>query len=351
MRYLDSQKLTEFVGKTLQAAGLNSTDAGICADNLTYASLRGLDGHGVLRLGHYLGRLALGSTKADAHPTFERKAPSLGLVDGHHAMGQVSAWVAMHEAIKLAQDQGIGLVLLKNGGHFGAAGYYGCLAAGQGMQATIIANGDKIVVPFGGSQAFFGSNPLAFVFPTAGEHPVAVDMATSGIPYGKVVTAKKEGKKIPDTWGVDAEGKPTEDPAALKALYPMAGHKGYSMALAIEAMTSLVLEAPYGPDIPAMYGDEDKPRLLSQAFLVIDVARFLPLEAYQKRFQEMADRLHNMAPAQGFSGVLLPGEPETLTWEKRKKEGIPIEEGLWKELDEIACRFHHKEALDLCLKK
>lgn len=350
LRYLDHNRLTEFVELSLQAGGLSPEDARVCADNLIYASLRGLDGHGVLRLGHYLGRLAVGSTDANARPSFERKGPALGVVNGNHAMGQVSALFAIQAAISLAAEQGIGFVLLRNGGHFGAAGYFGSLAARQGMSAMIASNGDSIVVPFGGRTPFFGSNPLAFVFPTLGAHPVTVDMATSAIPYGKVVTAKQEGKTIPLDWGVDAQGDPTDDPANVKALYPMAAHKGYGIGLAIEAMTSLLLDSPYGPDIPAMYGDEHKPRLLSQLFMVMNTRAFLRLDEYQQRFSEMANRLHSVHPAKGFRSVLLPGEPEALTFENRSRNGIPIEDGLWNELRDLAVRHSILESLERCRK-
>jgi len=330
--------LRPFTNEMLTRAGLTIDHAAICADNLLYANLRGIDGHGVVRLPHYLDRLTRGSTRPDAQPAFTQLAPAVGLVDARHGMGQVAGHLAMCEAQRLAKETGLAWVSVKNSGHFGAAGFYGQEAAHAGFATVVLANTDRIVVPFGGRQAFFGSNPIAFILPGPKE-PVTIDMATSAIPYGKVVLAKTEGCKIPEDWGVDANGNPTTDPGAVTALHHMAGPKGYGIAFVIELLTSLLTGGPFGPHIPAMYGQEDEPRCLSHTFLVLDTQRFLPLADYHARVDQVREELHAVPPAAGFDQVLMPGEPEQQTAARRSQEGIPLDAGNLRELDAWAARL------------
>ena len=326
MTRIPADQLETVVSALFQAAGLNSECATVCAENLVYANLRGIDGHGVVRVPHYLDRLQRGSTRADAVPRFEHVAPTLGLLDANHGMGQVAGTAAMARAVPIAAEFGTAFVAVRNSGHFGAAGYYGQQAARDGFATLIFANTDQIVAPFGGRKTFFGSNPIACIFPGPGE-PVTIDLATSAIPYGKVVLAKTEGRSIPPDWGLDAEGHPTTDPAAVVALHHMAGPKGFALAMVIELLTSLITGGPYGPDIPAMYGAEDQQRLLSHAFLVIHLERFLPMSNYRERVAEMVERLHAVPPAEGFKTVLAPGEPEQQTRAERLANGIPLDTG------------------------
>lgn len=332
------ETLRHFAIELFNRAALPPNHASICADNLLYANLRGIDGHGVLRLPHYLNRIERRSTLPDVEPDFTQLAPAVGLVDARHGMGQVAGHYAMREARRLAQETGLAWVSVKNSGHFGAAGFYGQEAARAGFATVVLANTDKIVVPFGGRQAFFGSNPIAFILPGPGE-PVTVDMATSAIPYGKVVLAKTEDRTVPDDWGVDADGNPTTDPGAVAALHHMAGPKGYGLAFVIELLTSLLTGGPFGPHIPAMYGQEDEQRCLSHTFLVLDTQRFLPLADYEARVDQMRQELHAMPPATGFEQVLMPGEPEQRTAARRSKEGIPLDAGNLRELDAWAAKL------------
>lgn len=318
------ETLKERTIQGLVEVGMRQPDAATVADNLIYANLRGIDGHGVVRLGHYLDRMRRGSTRPDAEPEYESLGTAVGMVDAKHGMGQVAGAFAAKKCQELARANGIGLVTVKNSGHFGAAGFYGQEAAEAGLITMVFANTDKIVVPFGGRFPFFGSNPIAFVFPGA-DHPVTVDMATSAIPYGKVVVAQQEGREIPETWGLDAEGNATTDPSKVAALHPMAGPKGYGLAFAIELLCSGLTGGPFGPDIPAMYGDEDKERCLSHTFIMIDTEKLGGAEAFKSHSGGMMDRLRAGAPAEGFTSVMAPGDPERRIFEDRSANGIPVD--------------------------
>lgn len=348
-RSLDPIGLLNFEKALFQACGMSGRDAHTCADNLLYADLRGIDGHGVIRMSHYVGRLRRGSIAARVEPRFSPLGAAVGLLDGGHAMGQVTGRAAIDHAIALARGAGTGVVVVKNGGHFGAAGYYGTVAAEQGLIAAVFANTDSILAPFGARVPFFGSNPISFAFPSP-SGAACVDMATTAVPYGKVVAAKVAGEKIPSHWGLDGSGSPTEDPARVRALHPMAGPKGSGLAWAIESLTALLARMPYGPDIPAMYGDPGQPRQLSQLFWVLDPERFLARSEFASRMDEMTTRLRDLPPAAGFANVCAPGDPEAATLDRRSRDGIPVSDALYGELAALANAAELGAALERAVK-
>jgi len=204
----------------------------------------------------------------------------------------------------------------------------------QGFAAMLTTATDAFLVPHGGSRPFFGTNPLSVGFP-APSTPLILDMATTSIPWGKLALAQKEGRKVPPDWGVDEHGKPCEDPSLIRGLHPIAGPKGSGLAMVVDVLSNLFSGMAFGPHIVKMYGDMESPRGLGHFLSVWDIERFVPLDEFRRRMGEMIDELHRLPPAAGFERVLYPGEVEFFTREKREREGIPIEPGLYAELLEL----------------
>ena len=265
--------LKTFVVAVLHAVGVPRKDGTIVADCLLTANLSGVDSHGVVRLAHYVRRLTNGSIEPRPDIRFERKSAALGYLDGGHGLGHVVGHRAALEAIELAAEAGTGAVSVGNSSHFGMAGYYALRLASQGYIGLCMTPTDPFLVPYGGSEPFFGTNAISLGFPAEGA-PVVVDMATTTIPYGKVALAAVEGSAIPDNWGVDAQGHPTTDPDRVVGLYPAGGPKGSGLAMAIDIFGSLLAGMPWGPHIARMYGDLDSPRRLGHFFAAWDVRRF-----------------------------------------------------------------------------
>jgi ureidoglycolate dehydrogenase (NAD+) len=327
--------LRRYVADVLQTQDVSVEDAAVVADCLVHANLSGVDSHGVVRLPHYVRRLRNGTIQARPTIMFEQRAPAMGVLDGGDGLGHVVTWRACREAAALARSAGVGMVSVRHSSHFGMTGYYAYHLAKQGLASQVMTDTDAFLIPFGGRQAFFGTNPICMGWPTPREIPVILDMATTSVPYGKVALAQAEGRAIPPDWGLDAAGNPTTDPHAVAGLHPIAGPKGSGLAMMIGMYSSLLAGAPWGPHINAMYGQMDAPRGLAHFVMAFDVARLTPLDEFQAELGRMLDELTAVPPAAGYDRVYYPGEIEGLRRAQRARDGVPIEAGLWAELAEL----------------
>ena len=310
------QKLESFSAACLEKLGLRAADARLVAQTLVAANLRGVDSHGVVRLPHYATRLRNGTVKARPNISVRRTAPSAALVEGDAGMGQLVAARAMHEAISIARETGLGAAVARNSSHCGACAWFVEMALKEGMIGIALTHTDSIMVPPGMKRIFLGSNPIAFGAP--GEHePVIIDMSTTHVAWGKILVARQEGKPIPADWGVDKEGKPTTDPNAVVGLAPTGAHKGYALAMMVEILCAQLAGVPFGRHVTKMYGELDKPRNLGHFMLALEVKRFTDHTSFLTQIDLFLQEIRG-------EGALAPGDPERLTAERRRREGIPL---------------------------
>jgi ureidoglycolate dehydrogenase (NAD+) len=335
---LHNRELFDFVKLILNRAGIPDDDAKVTADVLLSANLCGIDSHGVVRLSHYLRRIKNGTIKKRPHVRHERKTPGLAVVDGDDGLGHVVTARATNFAMELCREAGTASVVVKNSSHFGMTGYYVRMMTQRGFAGMVMTHTDSFLIPYGGRKPFLGTNPVAIGFPTGGV-PLVLDMSTTSIPYGKVVIAKKEGRSIPKDWGFDENGEPTTDPFKIAGLHPVAGYKGSGLAMVIDIFCSLFSGMAFGPHINRMYVDLDSPRKLGHFIVAWDIERVLVIENFQDRIQQMIDELRSIPPAAGFERVFYPGEIEGITRNTRVREGIPVEDGLYRELCELGKEF------------
>ena len=258
---VDAKQLDVFIRQILSAAGLCEAHARIVADSITTAELTGFHSHGVIRVPHYIKRLRIGSLNGKPAIRVVQQKGNTAVVDGDHGMGHAVAFFAMQEAIKLAEN-GVGFVGVKKSSHFGIAGYTAIQAVKEDMIGIVISHTDASVIPYGGRKPAVGTNPLAVAVPTDREYPILLDMATSAASLGKILVAKDKGEQIPPDWAVDEEGSPTTDPLKVKYLMPMAGPKGYALALIFDILSGPLTGALFGKRLPLMYGDYEKHREL-----------------------------------------------------------------------------------------
>lgn len=316
----------------LRAAGLRRADARRVTDSLVTANLRGIDSHGVARLPHYLRRLAQGSINPRPHLQVTRLAPSAARLEGDHGLGQLVMYRAALEAIALARETGAGWVSVCESSHCGALDYYGLRIARAGMIGLVFTHVDPMVLPHGSRQAFCGTNPVCLTAPGRGPQVLCLDMSTSIIPWNQVMNAALEGRALPPGLAVDSEGRDTTDPEAVAALRPVGSYKGSGLGLVIDVFCALLSGAPYGPDIPRMYGDLTQRRQLGGLVGAIDIRRFVPLRTFRRRLTEMLERWNALPPVDGLGRVLYPGEPEVRAAAERRRSGIPLPASLVNEL-------------------
>ena len=201
-------------------------------------------------------------------------------------------------------------------------------------------NGAMIVPPFGGTTSLFSTNPFSYAVP-AGTHPdIVYDIATTAAAGNKVLLARKRGDaSIPEGWANDEHGFPTTDPnaASISQLQWFGGHKGFGIGLLVEIMAGLLADSSFGATEQSDSELTGWDRIAKGAsFVVLDVARFLPVDRFRAHVDRLIDDVHASELAPGHDRVMVPGELEAERREERLAQGIPLPRALIEELDEMA---------------
>ncbi len=342
------QALRAYAGACLEQVGVPPGSAAIVADNLVEADLRGVESHGVARLKVYVERVAAGLVAPEAQGKVLRERAAMALMDGENGLGAVIGTAAVDLAVRKAGGAGCAFVVVRNSNHFGTAAYYVIPPIRRRMIGFVITNGPATMTVWGGRTRAIGTNPIAFGIPARRERPIILDMATSTVARGKLIFANLKREPIPDGWAVDAEGKPTRDPAAaLKgALLPVGGPKGSGLALAIEVLCGLLAGGPVLDAVGELYNNPTKPQGTSHLFGVLDVAAFEDVERFLDRVDQLAADVRALPRMPGVDRISLPGEPEWLTKEQRTRTGIPLPRALFDEIKGLAATYQVHQVLE-----
>jgi LDH2 family malate/lactate/ureidoglycolate dehydrogenase len=259
------------------------------------------------------------------------------LLDAQRGFGQIAAVHAMNEAMSRAEEHGIGIVAVRNAGHFGIAAYYAMMALSRKMIGMICANAAPSMAPWGGTNPLLGSNPICVAVPTGGDVDIVLDMASAVVARGKIRLALSEGKDIPVGWALDAQGHPTEDPAAAMkgTLLPIGGPKGYGLALVVDILAGVLAGASFGANIASIHELTSE---VSAGFVVqaLDISAFADPAKFEEDIQSMIAEIHSSPRAPGVDRIYLPGEIEWLKKQERLETGIPVPHSLLQELDNLA---------------
>lgn len=335
MPVLPAEILRSFAARVFAAHGAPPAAADLVAAALVQASLLGHDSHGILRVGRYVEKIRQGQLRPDAQPAVAHREGATAVVDGGLGFGHVSASFGTDLVIELARAHGVGAVSLSRTTHIGRLGEWAERIAAAGQIGLVFASGagpGGSVAAHGGGERIFGTNPLAWAVPVpTGRGPLVADFATSTIPEGKVAMARARGEQLPAGLLLDRDGRPTTDPAAYYAggaLLPFGGHKGYSLVLLIEIMASLLARSV--PASSAHYQAGNPTLLIS-----LSVEAFLPRAEFDRHVAALLARVESSRPAAGGERVWLPHGLELATAGQRRREGIPIPDALWQELEQL----------------
>lgn len=220
-----------------------SDDAARFCEMASTHGIRTHNGIKALHLDEHFGSKAGGCVPGAVIEEIPSKFAASRIWNANRKLGQSTAFAAMEEAIRLADQYGIGQVSVDNAFHYLWGGGYVMDAAQRGYIAyTNCTAALAEVVPFGGKFPTLGTNPHSWGFPTteALGYPVVIDWATSTVAMGRVQQFKREGKPLPPNAAVDANGNPTTDPHQVAALVPFGAHKGYGLALINELVAALI---------------------------------------------------------------------------------------------------------------
>jgi LDH2 family malate/lactate/ureidoglycolate dehydrogenase len=320
--------LEAFCLEALTKVGVGDADARTTTDALVTTDTWGTFTHGTKALRAYIRRLRGGGLKKDGKPKVVAEGPGWASVDGNSSLGMVTSVFAMRTAIAKAKTAGIACVGVHNNCHYGAAGYYAAMAIPENMIGLSMANDIPTVNAPGAKGSVLGSNPFAFAAPAGKEKPVMLDMATSTVAGGKVFAAAALGKRIPEGWLLDANGKPTTDPTLFShaaSLTPLGGYKGYGIAFMIEVLAAILTGAAIRWQVSSWtFSDPSKPTGHGAAFIAINIAAFMPAEQFKERMDQTIREIRQEPKAGGADRIWLPGEMEFSRREKALVEGIDL---------------------------
>ena len=320
-----------------EALSVPSDEAALVAKELVYANLLGMDSHGVIRIHQYANSIAKGDIVPGAPTTVHKETPTTAVVEGGNNFGQVVAFRALDMALEKARNQNVSCVLAHNCNHVGRLGAYAQRAAEQDMLCLATTTWPIYghhVAPFGGREGRLSTNPIAYGIPTDG-HPVVADFATSVMSEGKIRVALHQGKELPNNAIVDAEGKPTTDPAkfygppkgAMLTFGGMVGYKGYALSLLVEIL---------GATLAGIQIDDTERLGNGLCLIVINPTAFGDLAHFKGLMDGVATYMKSAELADGFQEIFMPGELDFRNVARRQQDGIPLADTTWAQIQETA---------------
>lgn len=317
--------MKEWITKIFVALGMEEINAEIVADTLVVADCRGVYSHGIMRTPIYGNRILMGGTNPKTKIDIVRDKGAFSIIDGNNSMGQPVSHFAMKHAIENAKVHGVSSVSVIRSNHNGAIAYWPMMSLPENMIAfSISASAGNVFAPWGGTDARLGHSPFAYVIPAGKHDPIVCDMALSTVARGKIILARRHGKKIPITWGINNKGEPTTDPNEVYwgSLLPIGGYKGYAIAYGLELFSSALLGTDFGKTQGDFYEKPEIPQNIGQFFYVLNISALTDLMAFKNRIDDSIEYLKASPLAEGTSEILVPGEPEWRTYKRQIVEGI-----------------------------
>jgi LDH2 family malate/lactate/ureidoglycolate dehydrogenase len=332
------ETLARFATDILRAAGTTDGQAAACTRAMMHASLHGVDTHGIRLLAYYVECLAGGFVNRNPEVRIARPRRGAVLVDADCGLGHFPSYLAMEEACAIATDLGIGMAGVKNASHFGAAGAYAIKAAENGFIGFVACNSGALVALHGGTEPFHGTNPMSFAAPLRGRDSFLLDMATSSIPWNRLLLRQAEGRGLPAGVALDGEGNATGDPAVARTLLPLGGadfgYKGAGLAGVIEILSAVLLGMNLSVEEDGFGIQESR---LGYFLMAIDPETFIGRDAFERRLSDYLDAVARQAAA--GAPVRAAGDAEWAERDDRRANGIPLPEGLDVELAALGDRF------------
>ena len=337
MPVIAADRLTGIARRVFAAAGSAEEEAGIIAEHLVEANLKGHDSHGVGLIPNYLEHLANGTVVPNRKGRIVSESGSMIVYDGERAWGQIAAREAVLAGIAKAREAGVAVVALRNPHHIGRVGTYGELCAAAGLVSfhfVNVSDARPAVAPWRGTDARFSTNPVCIAIPGPDPaRPIILDMATSVIAMGKVRVARNKGEQLKPGTLLDGEGRPTTDPGAMYgprrgALRTFGEHKGYALAFVCEMLAGALCGS--GTMRPERQGAGTATN--GMLTIVIDPARLIDRQWLHDEIAAMTAYITASPPSRADEPVLIPGDPERQNRAQRLRDGVPVDDETWREL-------------------
>lgn len=341
------QELEKFCQEVFKGYQFSGEEARQITEVLLAADLSGIESHGIQRLIRYHQEITGGLVKLGAKPEVVFDTPLSAVVEGNDCMGQTLGVWAMNLAIEKAKAHGFGMITVRNSNHYGIAGYYAKMAVKEDLIGMCMTNTEAILVPTFGRQAMLGTNPIAFAMP-ADPTPFSFDAATTVVPRGKLEVYAKRGSGLPAGWALDETGHDSTDPdRVLKniigktggGILPLggsgestSGYKGYGFAMLCEICTAILSGGTTSNYIYKTPGRAN----IAQCFIALDYGMFGDKNAIKNALTQYLQEIRDSSKADGETRIYIHGEKANEARMRVLKEGVPLNEKTYSEMQMIA---------------
>ena len=317
-------KIKSIVKEIFVKHKLSSEHAKICADALINAEQVGAYGHGLSRLKMYCDRIKKKVINAKPKIKIKNISQSISQIDANDSIGFVAADIAIKTAIKNAKKTGIGLVGVKNSGHYGLSGYYAEQATKKNLVTMIFTNAPPAVAPHGALKSLFGTNPICFGTPTGSKVPFILDTSISMINRGKIRVAARNNQKIPEGVALDNKGRPTTDAGkALKGVQlPIAGFRGSGLAWMVDILSGVLTGGNHAGKVKDPFDDFSGPQNIGHLFFTFKPNLFV--NNYSQRIKENIRIIKKLPKIKGVKEILYPGQNKFKRFQINSKKEINI---------------------------
>ena len=330
---MKNKELKKEIIKIFKKFGLSENHASISTDALINAELVGAYGHGLSRLKMYCDRIKKGLINSRPKIKIKKISQSISLVDANDSIGFVAADIAIKQAIKNAKKTGIGMVAVKNSGHYGLSGYYAEQAIKKNLITMIYTNAPPAVAPYGSLKSLFGTNPICFGTPTGSKVPFILDTSISMINRGKIRFAEKNNQKIPVGVALDKFGKPTTN--AKKALQgvqlPIANFKGSGLAWMVDILSGVLTGGNHAGRVKDPFDDFTGPQNIGHLFITFKTNLFV--NNYNKRIKDNINKIKRLPKIKGVKEIVYPGQNKYKRFIMNSKKEIKISKIIKKDLE------------------
>jgi L-2-hydroxycarboxylate dehydrogenase (NAD+) len=315
---------------------LSKEHALICAVALINAELVGAPSHGLSRLKMYCDRISKKLINPKPKIKIKKISQSIAHIDANNSIGFVAADVAIKAAISNAKKTGIGLVAVKNSGHYGLSGYYAEQAVKKGLMVMVFTNAPPAVAPHGALKSLFGTNPICFGTPTGSKVPFILDTSISMINRGKIRVAARDGGKIPEGVALDKFGKPTTDPKkALEGVQlPIAGFRGSGLAWMVDILSGVLTGSNHAGRVKDPFTDFSGPQNIGHLFFVLKPNLFVG-NSFNKRIKDNIKTIKRLPKIKGVKEILYPGQSKFNRYKNNLKKEIKITRNVLEDLNSL----------------
>jgi LDH2 family malate/lactate/ureidoglycolate dehydrogenase len=329
------KKLKPLLIKIFRNHALNIKHAEISANAIINAELVGAYGHGLSRLKMYCDRIRKKVINPQPKIKIKKISQSISHIDANNSIGFVAADTAIKKAIENAKKTGIGLVAVKNSGHYGLSGYYAEQAVKKNLITMIYTNAPPAVAPHGALKSLFGTNPICFGAPTGSKVPFILDTSISIINRGKIRVAARNNKKIPEGVALDKFGKLTTD--AKKALegvqLPIAGFRGSGLAWMVDILSGVLTGGNHAGRVKDPFDDFSGPQNIGHLFITFKTNLFV--KDFNYRIKDNIRIIKRLPKIKEVKEIMYPGQNKYKRFKSNSKKDIKVSEIIQKDLENL----------------